>query len=288
MNAKILLVTVVVVLAQMITVDAAEDKAKTPTPDNLEPKLEAKEADSTFKNEEDKVSYAIGTQMGRSLLDLKQDDFALNIGMLIQGLKDAFDQRELALTEDQTQQTLQAFSTRMQAQRTEKQEKQAVENLAAGAKFMEENKTKPGVQTLPSGLQYKVITEGTGPKPTAQDMVKTNYRGTFLNGEEFDSSYKRNEPATFSVTKVIKGWTEALQLMKTGAKWQLFIPSELAYGVRGSRNIPPNSTLIFEIELLEIVKAPSGADIGKSTDPTTQKTNPPVIKKEYQPDQQKK
>jgi FKBP-type peptidyl-prolyl cis-trans isomerase len=208
--------------------------------------------------------------------------------MLIQGLKDAFDQRELALTEDQTQQTLQAFSTRMQAQRTEKQEKQAVENLAAGTKFMEENKTKPGVQTLPSGLQYKVITEGTGPKPTAQDMVKTNYRGTFLNGEEFDSSYKRNEPATFSVTKVIKGWTEALQLMKTGAKWQLFIPSELAYGVRGSRNIPPNSTLIFEIELLEIVKAPSGADIGKSTDPTTQKTNPPVIKKEYQPDQQKK
>ncbi|HIA18920.1 MAG TPA: FKBP-type peptidyl-prolyl cis-trans isomerase [Planctomycetaceae bacterium] len=115
------------------------------------------------------------------------------------------------------------------------------------------NKTKPGVVTLPSGLQYKVLTAGTGPRPKATDQVKTHYRGTLIDGTQFDSSYDRNAPSTFGVTRVIKGWTEALKLMKVGAKWELFVPSELAYGAPGRPNIPGNSALIFEIELLEIV-----------------------------------
>ena len=254
MNTKILLVAVVVVLAQMIATDAAEDKAKTAAPDNPEPKLETKEADSIFKNEKDEISYIIGTQMGRSLLDLKKKDFVVNMDMLFQGLKDTFDQKEPVLAEEKAKQTYQAFLTRIRTQQAEKQKKQAVENLAAGTKFMEENKNKPGVKTLPSGLQYKVITEGTGPKPNLLDKVKIHYRGTLLNGEEFDSSYKQNEPVTAPVSAVIDGWTEALQLMKTGAKWQLFLPPKLAYRESERPGVPSNSTLIFEIELLEIVK----------------------------------
>jgi FKBP-type peptidyl-prolyl cis-trans isomerase FklB len=255
MNAKICLVMVVVVLAKMITLDAAEeDKAKAATPDKPESKLETKEADSIFKNEKDEISYIIGTQMGRSLLDLKKKDFVVNMDMLFQGLKDTFDQREPVLAEEQARQTYQAFLTRIRTQQAEKQKKQAAENLAAGTKFMEENKNKPGVKTLPSGLQYKIITEGTGPKPNLLDKVKIHYRGTLLNGQEFDNSYKQNEPVTAPVSAVIDGWTEAIQLMKTGAKWQLFIPPKLAYRESERPGVPPNSTLIFEIELLEIVK----------------------------------
>jgi FKBP-type peptidyl-prolyl cis-trans isomerase len=128
------------------------------------------------------------------------------------------------------------------------------ENLAKGTAFLEANKAKEGVVALPSGLQYKVIKEGTGGTPVATDKVKTHYRGTLIDGKEFDSSYKRGQPATFGVTQVIAGWTEALQLMKEGAKWELYIPANLAYKTRDTPTIPANSTLIFEIELIEIVK----------------------------------
>jgi FKBP-type peptidyl-prolyl cis-trans isomerase FklB len=138
------------------------------------------------------------------------------------------------------------------AARQKKIKEIAERNLAAGKAFLEENKKKEGVKTLPSGLQYKVLAEGSGKIPKASDNVTVNYKGTLINGTEFDSSYKRGKPTTFQVDKVIRGWTEALQLMKEGSKWQLFIPLELGYGERGAEPVPPNSVLIFEVELISV------------------------------------
>ena len=156
-----------------------------------------------------------------------------------------------------TEAEAQAVLTQLQADMRKKQEEKTQQageaNQKEGEAFLAANKAKPGVVTLPSGLQYKILKEGTGPKPTATDSVVCNYQGTLINGTEFDSSYKRGEPATFPVNGVIKGWTEALQLMPVGSKWQLFIPPDLAYGARGAgADIGPNATLIFEVELLSI------------------------------------
>jgi FKBP-type peptidyl-prolyl cis-trans isomerase len=151
------------------------------------------------------------------------------------------------------QETVQEFQAMAQQKQMEAQSQKASENKAAGEAFLAENKTQKGVITLDSGLQYKVITPGAGDSPDINDKVKCHYRGSLINGREFDSSYKRNEPAVFPVNGVIKGWTEALQLMKVGAKWMLYVPSDLAYGDQGAGNvIEPGSTLIFEVELLEI------------------------------------
>ncbi|UCD00380.1 MAG: FKBP-type peptidyl-prolyl cis-trans isomerase [Phycisphaerales bacterium] len=204
-----------------------------------------------LKTEQDKVSYIIGTQIGRNF---KSQEVEVNLEALIRGLKDVLGGKELALSQEEMQRIYASFQQRMRAKQAAKVAKQAAENLAKGNAFLDENKAKEGVKVLPSGLQYKVIKEGAGATPTADDKVKTHYRGTLINGTEFDSSYKRNQPAEFPVKGVIKGWTEALQLMKEGAKWQLYIPANLAYGERGRPNIPPNSTLIFEVELLEVVK----------------------------------
>ena len=204
-----------------------------------------------LKTELDKVSYVIGTQIAQNF---KKQDIEINIESLILGLKDVMAGKELALGEDERQQVMTSFRKRMMAKQAAQKAEQAAKNLAEGQAFLDANKTKEGGQALPSGLQYKVIKEGTGQTPTADDKVKTHYRGTLINGTEFDSSYKRNKPAEFAVTGVIKGWTEALQLMKEGSKWELYIPANLAYGERARPNIPPNSTLIFEIELLEVVK----------------------------------
>ncbi|NIP23816.1 MAG: hypothetical protein GWN67_01325 [Phycisphaerae bacterium] len=201
--------------------------------------------------EMDKVSYAIGVQLGTNF---KRQGIDIKIEKFVQGLKDATAGNKLELTEQEIQQTMMAFSQKMRAKQQEKQKADAVKNLAAGKVFLEANKKKEGVKVLPSGLQYKVIKEGTGKTPTAADKVKTHYRGRLIDGTEFDSSYKRGKPAEFGVKAVIKGWTEALQLMKEGAKWELYIPANLAYGERARPTIPANSTLIFEIELLEIVK----------------------------------
>jgi len=160
----------------------------------------------------------------------------------------------MAMTRDQMRQVMTTFRQQMMAKQKQRQQVDGAKNLAMGKAFLEANGKKEGVKVLPSGLQYKVIKKGTGKTPTAADKVKTHYRGTLIDGTEFDSSYKRNAPAVFGVTQVIKGWTEALQLMKEGAKWQLYIPANLAYGERGRPGIPPNSTLIFDIELLEVVK----------------------------------
>jgi FKBP-type peptidyl-prolyl cis-trans isomerase len=168
-------------------------------------------------------------------------------------LRDSFSNGKTLLTEDEAR----AVLTQLQSDVRKKQQEIAQQlgdtNKKQGVAFLEANKTKDGVVTLPSGLQYKVLQEGTGPKPAPTDTVVCNYRGTLLDSTEFDSSYKRGQPATFPVTGVIKGWTEALQLMPVGSKWQLFIPSELAYGERGAGGqIGPNATLIFEVELLSI------------------------------------
>ncbi len=205
----------------------------------------------TLETELDKVSYVIGTQIAQNF---KQQGVEVNIDPLIVGLKDAMAGKELALSNEEMQVVMSAFQQRMMAKQMAEQAEEASKNLAEAQKFLEANEAKEGVKTLPSGLQYKIITEGTGKIPTAENTVKTHYRGTLIDGSEFDSSYKRNEPAEFPVKGVIKGWVEALQLMKVGAKWELYIPPNLAYGERPRPGIPTNSLLIFEIELLEIVE----------------------------------
>jgi FKBP-type peptidyl-prolyl cis-trans isomerase len=206
---------------------------------------------SMFKTEQDKVSYIIGTQIAQSI---KRQGVEVNLEPLVWGLQDVLEGNTLKLTKEETLKVYNAYQQRVRAKREQERAKQAAENLEKGKAFLEANKAKEGVKVLPSGLQYKIIKEGTGQTPTAEDKVKTHYRGTLIDGKEFDSSYKRNQPAEFPVKGVIKGWTEALQLMKEGAKWELYIPPDLAYGVPGRPSIPPNSVLIFEIELLEVVK----------------------------------
>src|SRR5258706_1694551 len=184
---------------------------------------------------------------------LKQQPLEVDQAILLRGMKDALAGGKMLLTEEEERTILTQLSLEARKKQEEQQKLAAGASKKVGEEYLAANKTKDGVVTLPSGLQYKILTEGTGPKPTAADSVTCNYRGTLLNGTEFDSSYKRGHPETFPVTGVIKGWTEALQLMPVGSQWQLFIPAELAYGERGpSPEIGPNSTLVFEVELLSI------------------------------------
>jgi len=200
-----------------------------------------------LKNQKDKISYIIGMDIGTNL---KKQSIDIDSNILAKGVKDALAGTKPLLTEQEIQETMVAFQKEMVAKQAEIGKK----NKAEGEAFLAENKKKEGVKTLPSGLQYKVIKAGTGKKPKSTDTVTAHYRGTLINGTEFDSSYKRGQPATFPVSgNMIPGWTEALQLMEEGAKWQLFIPSNLAYGERGMGGvIGPNATLIFEIELISI------------------------------------
>jgi len=206
----------------------------------------------TLKTQKDKVSYALGANLG---MNLHKQSVDVDTAIVLRGLKDALGGGKLLLTDDEARATLTQLQTDLRNKQMEKMKEAADLNKKAGTEFLEANKAKEGVVTLPSGLQYKILTEGTGPKPTATDTVSCNYRGTLLDGTEFDSSYKHGQPASFPVTGVIKGWTEALQLMPVGSKWQLFVPSELAYGDRGAdprSGIGPSATLIFEVELLSI------------------------------------
>ena len=200
-----------------------------------------------LKNQKDKISYIIGMDIGTNL---KKQSIGIDSNILAKGVKDALAGTKPLLTEQEIQETMMAFQKEMMA----KQAEVAKKNKAEGEAFLAENKKKEGVKALLSGLQYKVIKAGTGKKPKSTDTVTAHYRGTLINGTEFDSSYKRGQPATFPVSGgMIPGWTEALQLMEEGAKWQLFIPSNLAYGEKGAgRDIGPNATLIFEIELVSI------------------------------------
>ncbi len=199
--------------------------------------------------EKDKQSYAIGLSVGKNL---SRDSIDVEPKFVLQGIQDALGNGKLMLTDDQIKAVMTALQTQVQQKQEAKRVAAEATNKKAGADFQAANKAKPGVVTLPDGLQYKILTPGTGPKPSATDTVVCNYRGTLVDGTEFDSSYKRGQPATFPVGRVIKGWTEALQLMPVGSKWQLVIPSDLAYGQRGQGPIGPNSTLIFEVELMSI------------------------------------
>ena len=213
----------------------------------------------TLKTDKDKQSYAIGINVGKGLgQNLKQGGIDIDPAILTRAIKDVLAGNQQSMTDQEAQETLKQLQTTMREAQKLKQEQMAATNKKEGDDFLAANKAKEGVTTLPDGLQYKILAEGTGPKPAAADSVTVNYRGTLLNGTEFDSSYKRNQPATFGVTGVIKGWTEALELMPVGSKWQLFIPSDLAYGPSGRPPvIGPNSTLVFEVELISIQPKPA-------------------------------
>ena len=218
-----------------------------------------------LKTHKDKVSYAIGLRVGANMV---RDSLDLDYAALLQGIKDAWlDTSKQLMKPVECTETLATWNQEMQAKHVERQKAMGAKNREDGEKFLAENKKEPGVVTLPSGLQYKVITEGKGPTPKATETVTTNYVGTLINGHEFDSSYKHGQPAVFTVNGVIPGWTEALQLMKVGSKWKLFIPPDLAYGDQGAGDvIPPGSTLIFDLELLGI-HAPESASAARPISP---------------------
>lgn len=216
-----------------------------------EPKKEEK---VELKSQKDRISYSIGMDIGNNF---KKQGFELDGDLLARGIKDSLTgNTNPLLTEKEVQDTIAAFRKDLMEKNMALTKQRSEKNKKEGEEFLAENKKKEGVITLPSGLQYKVLAAGSGDKPKENDTVTVNYRGNLIDGTEFDSSYKRNEPATFPVKGVIAGWTEALQLMQPGSKWQLVVPATLGYGERGAgANIGPNATLVFEVELLTI-KAP--------------------------------
>lgn len=206
----------------------------------------AAEQKTELTEQKDKVSYALGLNMG---MNLKKQSVEVNPDVLMQGLKDALTGDKQLLTDEQMRDTFRQLNEEVRARQTKIRDEQLSKNKEAGAKFLAENAKKEGWATLPSGLQYKVVNEGSGPTPSATDKVTVKYRGTLIDGTEFD----KNDSATFPVNGVIKGWTESLQKMKKGAKWQLAIPGDLAYGERGyPPKIEPNATLLFDVELVDI------------------------------------
>jgi FKBP-type peptidyl-prolyl cis-trans isomerase FklB len=230
-------------------------------------------ASLALKDDKDKLSYAIGTDIGRTLLRLEVE---FNQGALTQGILDILNKKKTALSEEELNQTMQGFQQNLaQKQEQEMAKKQqemkstAEKNKTDGKKFLDDNGKKQGVTTLPDGLQYKVIKNGTGDKPKDTDTVEVNYKGTFVDGKEFDSSEKNGGPVSFPVNQVIKGWSEALRLMPVGSKWELYIPSDLAYGDEGEgEDIAPGATLVFEVELLSIKKESSAPQPTTGGSPT--------------------
>lgn len=241
-------------LAQQSSAPSAQQpSASKPATTTTTPKKPATPAAKpvTLETQKQKASYAIGMNIGRSM---KKDGVDIDPELIAKGIKDAMSDAKPLLTDEESKAALTTLTSDVRKHQQEEFQAAIMKNKKEGDAFLAANKEKPGVVALPSGLQYKVIQSGDGPKPTAADTVVCNYKGTLINGEEFDSSYKRGQPASFPVGQVIKGWTEALQLMPVGSKWELYIPSELAYGERGTPNGPigPDQTLIFEVELLSI------------------------------------
>ncbi|HEX6900671.1 MAG TPA: FKBP-type peptidyl-prolyl cis-trans isomerase [Thermoanaerobaculia bacterium] len=198
----------------------------------------------------DRASYAIGYNFGRQF---KQNDITVNNDLLMKGLRDALGNGQASLTDEEMQTAMQAFQQQVMQQQADKQKAVGEKNKAEGEAFLAKNKERAGVKTTASGLQYEVLKEGTGPQPKATDTVTVHYQGTLMDGSEFDSSYKRGEPASFVLNQVIPGWTEGVQLMKVGSKYKFYLPAALGYGDRGAGGIiGPNAPLIFEVELLSI------------------------------------
>jgi FKBP-type peptidyl-prolyl cis-trans isomerase FklB len=211
--------------------------------------LQAEET-NIFKSDKEKVGYAVGVNLG---MNWKRQEIDLDLEQLLRGLKDSTSGGKTLLSEQEVREVLNKFQQEMMAKQQEKRRLEGEKNKKQGEEFLAANKAKPGIVTLTNGLQYKVIAEGTGDIPKPEDTVTVNYRGTFIDGNEFDSSAKAGRPYTTRVAGgVIRGWTEALTRMKVGAKWQLFIPPDLAYGETGRGNIPPNTTLLFDVELVSI------------------------------------
>jgi FKBP-type peptidyl-prolyl cis-trans isomerase FklB len=208
----------------------------------------------TLKTDNEKQSYAMGMNLG---MGLRKQGMTLDPVLVARGMKDSMSGGKTVLTEDEARTAIQKLQGDVRQKMEAKAHEEGATNRKQGEDFLAANKGKDGIVTLPSGLQYKIETAGTGPKPTTSDTVTCNYRGTLIDGKEFDSSYKRGQPTSFPVSGVIKGWTEALQLMPVGSKWQLFIPADLAYGDRPPQgsDIGPGATLVFEVELLSIGEA---------------------------------
>jgi FKBP-type peptidyl-prolyl cis-trans isomerase FkpA len=215
------------------------------------PPAEEEPLKTELTTQEEKLSYVIGMDVGNNLKSRQMD---LDLKIVFQAIEDSFEGSQPLLTPEEATLIKQEYSKRIREERAAKMTAQGEENKREGETFLTENANKEGVVTTESGLQYMVITQGDGPKPKATEQVRVNYRGTLINGTEFDSSYKRGQPATFFLNRVVKGWTEGLQLMPMGSKYRFFISPELGYGERGAGpHIGPNATLIFEVELLEIV-----------------------------------
>jgi len=231
----------------------------------------------TLATPKDKLSYSIGMNIGKSL---KRDNVDVDPAIVLRGLRDVLGGGNLLMNDQEAQSILTNLQTDLRKKQEQEMQQVGETNKKEGDAFLTANKIKDGVVALPSGLQYKILQEGTGPKPTAADTVTVNYRGTLINGTEFDSSYKRGQPASFPVGGIIKGWTEALLLMPVGSKWQLFIPADLAYGSRqASPAIGPNSTLVFEVELLSIQpKAATPPTAQPAANPAPTATPPPASK----------
>lgn len=279
--AFVLTIAVVFSIASAAQTTATHAKPKTATTTAKKPAAKAATAATkpasklALTTPREKASYALGYNLGRNLKGQMVD---VDPAIVTQAIKDAYAGTPSPLTEDEIRAALSQLQADTRAKLEEKSKEVSAENEKAGAAFLAENKGKPGVVTLPSGLEYKIITQGTGPKPAATDTVVCNYRGTLINGEEFDSSAKHGQAATFPVNGVIKGWTEALQLMPVGSKWELFIPPSLAYGDRGAGPlIGPGSTLVFEVELLSIKPkeaAPQSANPADNSKPAAEPAKP--------------
>jgi FKBP-type peptidyl-prolyl cis-trans isomerase FklB len=206
-----------------------------------------------LKGEKEKESYSLGYEFGSTL---KRRPLDLDLAVIVEGIRDALEGKGPKLTAEEMKEIIAGMKRKVWTKQQKLYQEMLARNLKEGEAFLAENAKKEGVKTLSSGLQYRVLREGTGPSPKATDRVTVHYRGTLVDGTEFDDSYRRNEPSTVRIFGVIQGWTEALQLMKTGAKWQIFVPAKLGYGERRHGRIPPNSVLIFELELLSIHEGP--------------------------------
>ncbi len=204
---------------------------------------------AVLKDQKDKESYSLGYQFGKNM---KSQGVELNLDVYTSAIRDAQTDAKPKLSPEEIKSTISGLQARLAAAHQKEMQETATKNLADSKAFMDANGKKDGVKTLPSGLQYKVLSAGSGEKAKATDEVTVQYRGSLIDGTEFDSSYKRGQPATFKVEKVIPGWKEALQMMNKGSRWQVFIPPSLAYGPQGAGPIPPNSALVFEVELMAI------------------------------------
>jgi FKBP-type peptidyl-prolyl cis-trans isomerase FklB len=275
---KTKLTTAAILFTLGVTLSGGAFAQQTPT---AKPDATTSSSDE-LKTQKDKASYAIGASIGRSL---QKDGIEVDSSLLLRGLNDQLGGGKLLLNEEETKAVLSTLQQETRAKKEAEMKALADANQKEGEAYLAANKAKEGVVTLPSGVQYKIEKKGDGPKPTASDTVECNYSGTLINGKEFDSSYKRGKPATFPVSGVIKGWTEVLQLMPVGSKYQVAIPAELAYGPRppNGADIGPNATLLFEIELLSIKeKTASSAAPGHGSMPpaaATSSTKPADAKK---------